>query len=191
MTQLAKCTYLFFIVFCTQVYADATTSSALVDEGNALIKQLGSGLKGALQSAMKAGGPTQAVAACNLQAPDITGALNTNDWTISRTSLKTRNSSNQPTDWEADVLERMQAQAESGTPLSEIRYQEIVSVDGQETFRYMKAIPTEQVCLKCHGSKDSMSAELKNKIEALYPEDEATGFKVGDLRGAFSLSKRL
>ena len=52
----------------------------------------------------------------------------------------------------------------------------------------MKAIPTGEVCLKCHGS--NVAPDVKAAIGELYPEDQATGFKAGELRGAFSVSKK-
>jgi hypothetical protein len=51
----------------------------------------------------------------------------------------------------------------------------------------MKAIPTAAQCLNCHG--ESISPEVDAKLKALYPNDQARGFKEGDLRGAFTLAK--
>nr|VFK61436.1 MAG: Protein of unknown function (DUF3365) [Candidatus Kentron sp. UNK]VFK69117.1 MAG: Protein of unknown function (DUF3365) [Candidatus Kentron sp. UNK] len=56
--------------------------------------------------------------------------------------------------------------------------------DGVRVFRYMKAIPTLEVCTLCHGA--SLSPDVVTKLDELYPEDQARGFKVGDIRGAFS-----
>ena len=47
----------------------------------------------------------------------------------------------------------------------------------------MKAIPTGEVCLTCHGS--NIKASLQIRINELYPDDKAYGFKIGDIRGAF------
>ena len=51
----------------------------------------------------------------------------------------------------------------------------------------MKAIPAGAVCLTCHGN--DIDPELKAQIDAFYPEDRATGFKLGALRGAFTISR--
>ena len=54
------------------------------------------------------------------------------------------------------------------------------------TFRYMKAIPMGAVpCLTCHGAPEPA---LNAEILRLYPQDRATGFAPGDLRGAFTVS---
>ena len=38
----------------------------------------------------------------------------------------------------------------------------------------------------CHGS--GLDPALKAEIERLYPDDQATGFKAGELRGAFTVT---
>mgnify|MGYP003340573505 CR=1 FL=1 len=53
----------------------------------------------------------------------------------------------------------------------------------------MKAIPTAEICTTCHGV--SLKPEVSARLQQLYPADQATGFAVGDLRGAFTLSERL
>ena len=49
--------------------------------------------------------------------------------------------------------------------------------------RYMSAIVTQPLCLTCHGSE--IAPEVAAEIARHYPEDQATGFAAGDLRGAF------
>jgi hypothetical protein len=53
----------------------------------------------------------------------------------------------------------------------------------------MKAIPTGAVCLACHG--ETIAPPIAAKINELYPQDQATGFREGDLRGAFVVTKTL
>ena len=66
---------------------------------------------------------------------------------------------------------------------------EIVEQDGQKVFRFMKAIPVMKPCLNCHGEK--VNPDLYKTIKKYYPQDQAIGFKLGQLRGAFTLSKPL
>ena len=47
----------------------------------------------------------------------------------------------------------------------------------------MKAIPTGGLCLQCHG--EVLDPAVAGKIAELYPDDQATGFIDGDLRGVF------
>jgi hypothetical protein len=53
----------------------------------------------------------------------------------------------------------------------------------------MKAIPTGEVCLKCHGTQ--IAPEVSQVLASLYPEDRATGYKEGDIRGAFVVIRKL
>ena len=53
----------------------------------------------------------------------------------------------------------------------------------------MKAIPIGGLCLQCHGT--AIAPELAEKLSELYPEDKATGYREGDMRGAFVVTRRL
>ena len=77
-----------------------------------------------------------------------------------------------------------QRRAAGDDPATLIRY-EVVETDGLREFRFMKAIPTGEVCLACHGS--NIAPNVSARLDALYPDDRARGFAVGDLRGAFSV----
>ncbi len=145
-------------------------------------------LKGELQSAMKAGGPLEAIDVCHTKAPLIADNLSREyGWEIGRTSLKTRNPANHPDAWEQHVLETFEKRKAAGEAVKPMAYFERVENDGVASFRFMKAIPTGAVCLKCHGA--SIDAQVQAKINSLYPDDQATGFKQGDIRGAFTITQ--
>jgi len=103
---------------------------------------------------------------------------------IHRTSLKPR--ATPPVAWEMAVLEGFAQQKADGKPVGELVWKEVVEVDGKPTLRMMKAIGTEEVCLTCHGA--AINPAVLEKIQALYPDDKATGFMLGDIRGAFSVN---
>jgi hypothetical protein len=167
-------------------YADDQYS----EEASKMIGDFSTQLKTALQSSMQSGGPVAAIETCNLQAPAIAAHLNQEGtWQIARTSLRPRNPDNTPDTWEKSVLERFENLKENGTSMAELKYSEVVELDGQSTFRFMQAIPTGALCLKCHG--DAIAPDVKEKVDSLYPADQAVGFKEGDIRGAFSLMKTL
>ena len=50
-------------------------------------------------------------------------------------------------------------------------------------------IAADAPCLACHGSK--IAPEVSDKLKALYPKDQATGYKTGDIRGAFSIRQTM
>ena len=154
-----------------------------------LVKDYSTQLKSELMSGMKNGGATEAIAVCNSKAPQIAKQLSdSTGWKIGRTSLKARNSSNTPDDWEKEVLENFEKKLKDGQDIKTLEYSEIVKIEDSEYFRYMKAIPTGSVCLNCHGS--NIKEPIKEKISELYKDDKAINYKKGDLRGAFTLSKK-
>lgn len=156
-------------------------SDKLVSDARALVKTFAGSLKQELLAAIKEGGLVNGIGVCNTVAPHIAEANSNENWTISRTSLRTRNPVNTPTDWQKMQLLAMDKQpVKDGKP---VEFWEVVETSGQPEFRYMSAIPTQTLCLGCHGK--SIDNGVKAKLAELYPEDQATGFSEGDLRGAF------
>lgn len=147
-------------------------------------------LKGELVAAIKSGGPQSAIPVCHTAAPAIaTAQSDAHGLEVGRTALKLRNPKNAPDDWERQVLESFVAKRAAGADPKTLEYYEVTTRDGKRVFRYMKAIPTGKPCLACHGS--SVAPELAAKIKEFYPEDAATGFKLGDIRGAFTIVQPL
>ena len=108
-------------------------------------------------------------------------------WTVGRTSHKLRNPGNAADPWEAATLEAFLARAAAGESLKTMERAELVEEEGRQTYRYMEAIPVGEVCLTCHGA--AIESGLRARIAAFYPEDRATGFALGELRGAFTVSR--
>lgn len=140
-------------------------------------------LKTSLMAAVAKGGLSASIEVCQTQAPAIAKKYSSYGWQISRTSLKTRNPQNTPTSEETAILQEFAKRLASGEPAKTVTYSNLDEQSGE--YQFMQAIPTGQVCLACHG--ESISDDLKAKIRAHYPNDSATGFKLGELRGAFSL----
>lgn len=154
-------------------------------EAAAIVQAFFGELKGELEAGMAQGGPVNAIAVCNEKAPGIAAAhAARTGWTVGRTSLKLRNAKNAPDAWERKVLEEFEARKAAGEKPDTLVKAEVV--DGR--YRFMKAIPTGNVCLNCHGGE--IKPEVEAKLKALYPQDAATGFRVNDLRGAFTLSRK-
>lgn len=171
-----------FIVF--SVAASADQPDPLVKEARLAIKSFASELKGELQAEMEAGGPVNAIGVCNKRAPEIASKVNAGSkLKISRVSLRNRNPANAPDDWQKKVLADFDARLMAGEDAGKIDYAETVETPGGQEFRYMKAIPTGEVCLNCHGA--NLRDDVRAKLDELYPGDKARGFKKGDIRGAF------
>ena len=167
------------------VQAGETADEALLKEARQQTKQLAIQLKKTLKKSMKADGPEAAIKVCNTRAPEIAAELSQGDWTVGRTALKIRNGNNAPDAWEAAVMQDFAARLKDGADPKSLEASK--TEDG--TFRYMKAIPTGGVCLACHGEK--IAQPIVAKLDELYANDQARGFKQGELRGAFTLSKTL
>jgi len=161
--------------------AEDQATGQRVEEARALVKNFGGSLKQALQAAVKEGGLANGILACETLAPEIAAKNSNGSWTIGRTSLKLRNPDNAPTDWQKMQLLAMKKQPViDGKP---VEVWQVSEAHGQPEFQYMSAIPTQKLCLNCHGK--SIKPEVQAKLKELYPEDKATGFSEGDLRGAF------
>jgi hypothetical protein len=165
--------------------------SERVREARAVSAELGGKLKAQLEAAMKAGGPASALAVCNTVAPGIGADLSgTYGGDVGRTALKVRNASNAPDAFERGVLERFVSEAAKGADIAALEHSEVIEENGQRVLRYMKAIPmAEKPCAACHGQ--AVAPDLLDKIRALYPDDQAIGFTPGEVRGAFTISKKL
>lgn len=168
--------------------AEVMVSSQNAQEARSLVKAFGSDLKHVLKTSMKSEGPIKALEVCNIQAGPIAEKNSTlSGWDIGRTSLKVRNENNAPDEWERNVLHQFEKRKAAGENLKTMEYSETVKEGEQSVYRYMKPIPTAGLCVKCHGVDD----EINKKVTMLYPNDQATGFNVGDIRGAFTLQKTI
>jgi len=178
------------LVLALNSHAQGPQSSNNLQEARLLTQKFGAELKSVLVSAIKTGGPIAALQECNIQAQPITesNAL-TSGWRVSRTSLKVRNTTNAPDDWERKILLQFEEQRAAGNDLSKAEYSEVIYEGDNAVFRYMKPIITAGLCVSCHGS--DLSSEISKKLQILYPGDTATGFKIGDIRGAYSLQKSI
>lgn len=145
-------------------------------------------LKGELQQAMRVGGPVRAIEVCRRKAPAIAGEMSQQTgWRVARTALRIRNPANAPDAWERRVLQDFEARKAHGEDVRKLEHAEVVTVNGKKQFRYMKAIPTGKVCLTCHGEK--LDPAVEQALRQFYPHDQARGFRLGDIRGAFTLAQ--
>ena len=156
-------------------------------EARALAKQFVGQLKPQLKQAMDQGGPAMAVTVCAEVAPAIADNLSAESgWTVKRVSLQPRNSGRaQPDQWEQAVLYDFNRRQAEGEMPARIAFGE--EVDGQ--YRFMQAQGVEPLCLLCHGK--GLSDEAQAALDKYYPDDQATGYSLDQVRGAISLSRDL
>lgn len=147
-------------------------------------------LKSELVAAMHTGGALEAIKVCNTQALVIGEETSlANNVNLSRVSTRNRNPANAPNEWQTVVLEDFEARKQAGEDPGALTWHEVAETATGPEFRFMKAIPTGGLCLQCHGT--DIAPPVAEKLAELYPDDLATGFSQGDLRGAFVVTRKL
>lgn len=136
------------------------------------------------------GGHANAISVCREKAPAMAKGLSEKTgWAIRRVSMKNRNPKAVPDAWEVAVLQEFEQRLAAGEKPTDIDKGQVVTVDGQKMYRYMKALPTQDLCLSCHGTTDKVKPDVQAKLKELYPEDKATGYGLKQLRGAITIKK--
>jgi FtsP/CotA-like multicopper oxidase with cupredoxin domain len=167
--------------------APAADESALTEQAKAAAQALGVTLKAELEAAMQTGGPVAAMSVCQIKAPELAAAISlAKGMTVKRVSLKNRNPvTGIANEWQTQVLQDFETRKAAGEDPATLIYTAVID----DEYRFMQAIPTATVCLVCHGN--DLSPAVIAKLAELYPQDKATGYKEGDLRGAFVVVKNL
>jgi hypothetical protein len=138
------------------------------------------------------GGIENAISVCRERAPQMAKAASEKTgWAIRRVSLRNRNPKAVPDAWETGVLEDFDRRVAAGESPAALEKFEIITEGEQKVFRYMKALPTQELCLNCHGTPERLSPAVKAKLRELYPDDKAVGYELNQVRGAITLKKLL
>jgi len=133
--------------------------------------QLAASLMSRLVEAMVETGPAGAIEVCSQEAPSIAERVGKeNGVRIGRTSFRIRNPENTPPAW---ALPWVEQRVESP------QFQ-ILDTGATAALFPIRIQPT---CLACHGNE--IQAEIGDKLAQLYPNDQATGFALDELRGWF------
>jgi len=149
----------------------------IVEQGMLHINGFMGTLKPTLKSALKQDNTQEiAMGTCSSIAMKMTNDYNnvSPNVKVRRTALKYRNPANKPDNTDKEVMYRLQA-VNDGKP---------VAVDMGSTYRVYKPLKMKSSCLLCHGSTTQISPKVLKIIRTKYPHDLATGFKLGEFRGA-------
>jgi len=165
---------------------EADLLSTVLKRGNEVTgisqKALASKLKGAIE----AGGVINAIEFCNLNAYPIIDSLEeVMGAEIRRVTIKSRNPKDDPDQLEKSILDAYQ----NAHSKDEILRDNVQSIGEGSHFLYTKPIVIENnLCLVCHGVPGvELTTVNQQTILSFYPEDKATGYKIGDLRGMWSI----
>jgi hypothetical protein len=162
---------------------------ALFDEARKVAMTLPPKLLVALQEEIARTGAEGAVSVCKDMAPKMAGEVSQQTgWKIKRVSLKARNDARAiPDAWEKAALEDFDKRAAAGEPPAKLEKGERI---GNE-YRFVKALPVQGLCLSCHGPTEQLSPAIKAVLGQHYPNDKATGYSEGQIRGVISVRKSL
>jgi hypothetical protein len=156
-----------------------------LDRARAAAMAFSGQLRGRLQAAMAEGGPIAAVEVCGIEAPVIAETVMAEHGVrLGRVAMpgRHRNPAQAADGWQlATLVQFRQAVAEGAAAGEQVSVVRDGLPDGV-ALRMMRGIATEPGCLACHGG--DVVPEVREVIARHYPRDGATGFAVGDLRGA-------
>lgn len=154
----------------------------------ALIQKLG----GELKAAMGEKGPEGAISVCKERAPQIAADVSKQfNLDVKRVSPKNRNPAGVPDAWEAEAQAGLEKRLAAGEKPETLDTWQIVSTPTGKQFRFAKALPVQPVCLNCHGDPATISDGVKARLAAEYPQDKATGYSAGMVRGIISIKRAL
>ncbi|HEX9206461.1 MAG TPA: DUF3365 domain-containing protein [Candidatus Deferrimicrobiaceae bacterium] len=169
-----------------------TGAAGFSDEDRALQKgrsaayELSETVRGKLQESMKSSGPAGAMKVCAYQAEALAEEVAARQGVaVRRTSLRLRNLKNFPDAWERALLERLQEMSLTGKVPDDVF--EATEAGGKRVYRYAKTLLVGPVCIACHGTPSEIPEEVREVLGERYPEDQATGYRQGDLRGIVSV----
>lgn len=166
---------------------DPERERRVVQVGEAAAQELAGGLIGELTAALDAGGPAGAIEFCATEAGPLTRAAQEargEGIVIKRTSSRVRNPANAPDPLERMALRHFESALAAGDPLPE----RMVQVVSDSVYRYYKPLVIAPLCVQCHGPRDALERAVRQALERRYPEDAATGYAPGDLRGLIRVS---
>lgn len=168
----------------TAVATSASDADAL-ERAKAAAQAFSGQLRGALQTAMRDGGPEAAVEVCRAEAPAIAEAvMHEHGVRLGRVALpgRNRNPDQAAQGWQLAALQTFRQAVEDGAPAAEQVWIQNEGLPESIALRMMRGIATEPGCTLCHGT--NIAPAIREAIAKRYPADAATGFEPGDLRGA-------
>jgi len=176
-----------FVASCSSQQQKAAELSQSIDtfalllKGDTISAQVQKVLLSNVMQAIKAGGPEYAVTFCNERAMPLTDSLaKANNCMIQRVSDKYRNPANKLTEYDQEIWKQLN----SSTPANPV----LVAENGKMVF-YKPIKIAMASCLTCHGTAGKEINEKTAKIiSEKYPNDLATGYEEGDLRGLWKIT---
>lgn len=143
-------------------------------------------LSGQVKGAIEKGGVSNAVQYCNLVANPLVDSISkVYSVDIRRVTFNARNPENRPKAQEKEILIRFEQEDKEGNA----PWPTLDTLDDGRIAFFAPIYINNPLCLVCHGNPGStISEEDYAVISKLYPEDEAIGYQLNDLRGMWSIT---
>jgi hypothetical protein len=181
-----------FVVLLSACSHQTLNTEQYLAESRTTAQKFSEQLGGTLKQQIQTGGVESAIPVCKQIAPALAAQHSTDKKIVKRVSNKNRNAIHGiPDAWEKTTLERFQVAINANQENQNLEFYEMVTESNHRYFRYANGIRVQSLCLKCHGQEQDISPNVKKLLNEHYPDDQATGYKVGDLRGAISIKTRL
>ncbi len=155
------------------------TELNLVEQGKKHVTRTQKVLAENLVNAIKTNGVEHALSFCSSKAYPLTDSMATAlNVQIKRVSNKARNLRNKANEEENKYILNFKDLLTKGEKLKP----QLIE-NKEKTIGYYPIV-TNQMCMQCHGKANTeVLPKTLEKIQELYPEDEALGYKVNELRG--------
>lgn len=173
----------FLVVLC--LAGCSKSNEARKGEALALFDQFQSQLLLKLKTTIEKEGAPAAISECKTASPEMEKQMSSQGWTVRRVSDRPRNPDHAPDAFESRVLAQWVSEMQAGK-----QPEPVAQVDAGD-FRVMRPIVIQaDLCMRCHGMPEALDRAAAREIAKQYPADLATGYKMGDLRGAFSARRK-
>lgn len=172
--------------------AEKAVDAKALEETRAVAGQLATQLGGRLKAELTANGPEAAIPVCKQAAPEIAGKLSAEkNWQVGRVGTRLRNAANAPNNWQQEALKQFSERLAKGEKPDAMEFTQIEKDGGKHYLRYAKAIALQPMCVTCHGAAEAIPEGVRARLKQEYPNDQATGYQPGDLRGAIVIRRPL
>ena len=168
----------------TQAEKPAFDHKAYKMKGMIIAKNTFKVFKSNIETVASKDGLTGVVDFCHDNAKKLADSLGkVHNVVIKRTSHKLRNAKSEPDADSKAVLENyLKLQEEHQT------IEPVVKKDAEGYVHFYAPIKLKKECLKCHGAPEQdVNEQILKLIKSKYPNDAATGFKEGELRGIWDI----
>lgn len=157
--------------------------AAALQQGQVIVAETFSLLSSNLQSAIRSGGVSNALPFCSVAAVPLTTSLaGKRGVAIRRLTHKPRNPVNRADALESTILDHFRTSGVEPNPPAPV----VTNLNAATLSYFAPIVLNNELCLKCHGEPGvDIAPEDLAIIQRLYPQDQATGFRLGDLRGAW------